>query len=159
MLRLLLRTLSWLGLAAVVLVGSFALLAAGSVAYGAWLRGQVTAAHAGLWLLIVRGIALQALLPHLLLTGATWALIAWRRPRLDGRWPTMAAGLALVALAWFPLVGGLLFTMWRPGSWVDYANTLWLTAGGVTAALLLARRLARSRLGPGALVGEAGPVR
>jgi len=146
------RTGLWLLIAAALLLGLFLALAGASVALGAWNRGgEPNAPQVAIWLLIVRGVAVQALLPHLLLTGASWALLARVAPAVESRWLRIAGGLALLATLWFPLVGRVFFAMWTPGTWVDYVNTLWLMAGGVTAALLVARRLAGRHLAPGAL--------
>jgi hypothetical protein len=149
----------WLLLAALLLLGAFVALAGGAVALGAWLRGgEPGGPQVAAWLLIVRGVALQALLPHLLLTGGAWAVLARAAPRLDASWPRLALGLALLATLAFPPVARLSFAMWTPGSWVDVFHTLWLMAGGVTAALLLARRLAGRRLAPGALASPRAPL-
>ena len=107
----------------------------------------------GLPLVALRVSRRSAVIPRL-----SWALLVRLRPQLDRRWLTLAAGIAVLAALWFPAIGTFSFTMWTPQSWADRLNTLWLMAAGVTAALLLARLLARKRIGPGRLVPEIPPV-
>lgn len=156
---LILRTLLWLLLGCTVILGAFLALAGVSLLIGSFYAGgELNPTQLSVWTAILRGVALQGLVPLLLLTGASWVLLVRKRPSLDRRWISLALGLAALATLWFPLVGRFFFIMWSPGSWVDYANTLWLMVGGVTVALLLARRLAARRIGPGNFFQEPTPV-
>jgi hypothetical protein len=139
------------GAAAAALVGLFAALLAGlALASHAAAGTELGEVQRALWIGLARTVAATALAP----LGA-WTLVAWWiattvRPALDARWGSLGPGVAALAAVGFPPVGAFCFTAWQARSVLDYAGTWLLVAGGVTAALLLARRWVPG-LGPGAL--------
>jgi len=151
-----LRVLAWAGASAALLAGGFYAVGAGLVAFASHRAAttpgdvQIQALHA-LYFAVLR----EALLPHWLLTLATWLVLARLVPRLEGGWRSLGPCLAAVAALWFPAVGFVLFTAWKPGRPLDVANT-WLVMSGSVAAALLLPRLVLPPLAPGAL---ARPLR
>jgi hypothetical protein len=155
---------SWLGrlglallwwLAAAALVGLAAALAAGAgLASLALSESEIGEVQRAVWLGLAGTLATQALAPLGLLTVLAWLGLAARFPRLDARWRGLLAGIPLVAALGFLPVGAWLFTAWRPETSWERAGTLGLVAGGVAAALLLARR-ALPVLAPGTFSGRS----
>ncbi|HBZ69951.1 MAG TPA: hypothetical protein DEP35_09530 [Deltaproteobacteria bacterium] len=155
----LLRALAWAGVSAALLVGGLYALGALLIAIGNHRAGtslgpmQIAALHA-----IFLAIVLEALFPHWILTVLTWLALVRFAPRLDRAWRSLVPGLAAVAALWFPVVGFLLYRvwkLWKPAGPADVAKTWLLMTGGVAAALLLPRRLAPP-LAPGSFAEPAG---
>jgi len=152
----LLRALAWAGASAALLAGGFYAVGAALVAVASHHAGtspgeiQIAGLHA-LFFAVLR----EALLPHWLLTLATWLVLARLVPRLEGAWRSLGPSLAAVAALWFPAVGIVFFRAWKPTSAADVANTWLLMTASVAAALLLPR-LVLHPLAPGAL---ARPMR
>jgi hypothetical protein len=150
------RFLAWLTASSALLVGGFLGLVAGLVAIGTIpVSGEPSRLQALVWRLLVESIVLQALLPHLLLTLAGWLALVRLAPSLERSWRGLLGGLPLLAVLLFPLVGEFSFQIWNPTSAADYVNTLLLTSGGVSLALLLPRRVIR-RLRPGSFARRSG---
>jgi hypothetical protein len=147
----LLRALAWGGVSALLLTGGFYALGAALVAISAH-RGGVTpgptqmAGLKFLFFLVLR----QALLPHWILTFASWLVLARLVPRLEGAWRFLGPSLAAVAALWFPLVGFVFFRIWKPGNAMDVVKT-WLLMTGAVASALLLPRVVLPLLAPGAL--------
>jgi hypothetical protein len=154
----LIRLLGWLAASSALLVAGFLLLGVAAVASGTLRAGGELRAMQGLvWRILFERIVIEALLPQLLLTFVSWLALVRLFPGLDRTWWGLAGGLAAVAALWFPVVGAFSFESWTPTSWVDYANTWLLTSTGVTASLLLPRRVVRP-LRPGAFAPPRVPV-
>ena len=130
--------------------------AAGGLVWGAFVLrgGELGEVQRSAWLGVARAVGLQALAPLAAWTVAAWWAACTARPALDRRWSHIAAGLAALAALGFPAVAPLSFHAWTPGGPADYLGTWLLVAGGVTAALLVGRRLLPP-LGPGALSRSA----
>jgi hypothetical protein len=152
----LLRALAWAGVSASLLAGGLYSVGAAFVAIGSHRAGtspgeiQMAGLHA-LFFAVLR----EALLPHCLLTLATWLVLARLLPRLEGAWRFLGPSLAVVAALWFPAVGFGLFRAWKPTSALDVANTWLLMTAAIATSLLLPRVVLRP-LAPGAL---ARPMR
>ena len=152
----LLRALAWAGVSASLLAGGFYAAGVAFVAIGSHRAGtspgevQIAGLHA-LFFAVLR----EALLPHWLLTLATWLVLARLLPRLEGAWCFLGPSLLAVAALWFPAVGFGLFRAWKPTSALDVANTWLLMTAAIAVSLLLPRVVLRS-LAPGAL---ARPMR
>jgi hypothetical protein len=152
----LLRALAWAGVSASLLAGGFYAVGAVLVAIGSHRAEaslgevQIAGLHA-LFFAVLR----EALLPHWLLTLATWLVLARLLPRLEGAWRFLGPSLFAVAALWFPAVGFGLFSAWKPASTLDVANTWLLMTAAIGVSLLLPRVVLRS-LAPGAL---ARPMR
>ena len=154
-----LRGLAWLVCATAVLFVGFALLAlalGGVLALGG--NVELTASHALTLRLLVGGILLDALTPHLWVSGLTWLLAVRAAPSLERGWPRICLGSATVCAAWFPVIGAFRFQIWSPQTAMDYVNTLLLMSGGVALALLLPRRLVAA-WGPGGLAASGAAPR
>ncbi len=145
----LLRALVWLGVSAGLLLVGFALsavvLLAPSVIARGELPGQVEREALGA---VYTALTLQALLPELALTLATWLVVARLAPRFDRSRRALALGLVAVGALWFPAVGHYSFTAWSPTGPRDYVLTQLLVAGGASLALWVPR-LVSSVLAPG----------
>jgi len=151
--RLGLALLWWAVAAAVVALA--ALLAAAVGLVSAALAGaEIGEVQRAVWLELGRTVAGRALAPLGLVTVLAWLALAARFPGLDASWRGLLAGVPAVAAAGFLPVGAFVFTAWRPETAWDRAGTLGLVAGGVSVALLLARR-ALPVLAPGALAPRA----
>jgi len=142
--------LLWVATAAALVLGLAALGA------GLALAGGVGEPERAVWRGLARAIGLGALAPLGAWTVAAWGVLAGWRPGLDASWRSLAPGVLVVAALGFPPVGAWCFTAWTPRSALDYVGTLALVAGGVAAALLLARRL-WPPLAPGALGAGRSP--
>jgi len=136
------RALLWAAVSALLLVG-------GLLALGLLVARGLSSGVAGLFF---RVILQQALLPLWLAALASWLVVAHVAPTAERSWGRLALGLALVAALWFPLVGEYAFRVWQPQSARDYFGTWLLVAGGVAAALWLARRIV-PWLRPGVFAG------
>jgi hypothetical protein len=107
------------------------------------------------WVTLLRGVLLTALLPQMVLALGIWLCVARVAPSLESSWKGLLGGVpATAALAFVP-VGLFGFAMWEPQSWMDVVNTWLLVSAGSSAALLLARR-ALPALRPGAMCLTAG---
>lgn len=133
------RALLWAAVSALLLVG-------GLLALGLLVARSLSSGVAGLFF---RVILQQALLPLWLAALASWLVLAHVAPAVERSWGRIALGLAAVSALWFPPLGEYAFRVWQPTSARDYVATWLLVAGGVAAALWLARRVAPG-LGPGA---------
>lgn len=154
--RLALRAGSWALASGTLLVAGFILLAGAltivSLARtGVW---RLSTLQLGIGRLLLERVLVEGLLPHLMVTLATWLAAARLAPALDATWGRVVAGTALAAAVWFPVIGHYCFLSWTPETASDYANTLLLMTGGVTLAMLLPRGLARS-LRPGCFARDA----
>jgi hypothetical protein len=155
--RLGLALLWWV--AAAALLALAAALAAGLALGAARLAGgEIGEVQRSVWLALARTIGATALAPLALATVVLWCAAATRWPTLDTTWRALAPGTVALALLAFPPVGAWVFTAWSPGTTLDYLGTWALVAGGVAAALLLAR-LVVPGLGPGAFSGAPGALR
>jgi hypothetical protein len=153
--RLGLALLCWAAAAALVLLA--AALASGLTLGAVRVAGgEIGEVQRAVWLSLARVVGTRALAPLALGTVVAWWAMAGRWPALDASWRALAPGTAAVAVLLFPPVGAWVFTAWGPASARDYLGTWALVAGGVTAALLLARAVVPG-LGPGALAGGAPP--
>lgn len=149
MVRTGLRALLWLLASAGVLLAGWAVFGGALLGLSLLQRGT-TPGPVGWEALgvVYRTIAVQALLPELGFTVASWLALAWvwraaERSRLG-----LALGLTGVAALWFPFVGERYFTVWQSTGPGTYAATWALVAGGAAAAAWLAR-LAFPALEPG----------
>jgi hypothetical protein len=147
--RFIVRALFWLAASAGLLLAGFAVFSAliliPSVLARGELPGDVQRDSLGL---VYSAIALQALLPELLVAFVTWLALARIVPALEVSGRALAVALPLVAAAWFPAVGHYCFRVWTPNGARDYAFTLLLVAGGAALALLVPRALSAA-LPPG----------
>lgn len=151
------RSLAWLAASSALLLVGFLLLGGALVVPRMIQEGaHLGAMQLAVWRALVEYIVRQALFPHLLATFATWLLAVRVLPVLERSWRGVLAGLPIVSVLWFPLVGAFSFRMWNPTTVADYVYTLLLMSGGVTLALLLPR-LAIRRLRPGSFAAGAGP--
>lgn len=146
--------LLWWAVATVVVILAAALAAGVGLAKLALAGSEIGEVQRAVWLELGRTVARQALAPLGGLTVLAWLALSTRFPALECRWRGLLAGVPLVAAAGFLPVGAWLFTAWRPETVWDRAGTLGLVAGGVSAALLLARR-ALPVLAPGAFAPRA----
>jgi len=97
---------------------------------------------------VYRTIAVQALLPELGFTVASWLALAWLWRTAERSRLGLGLGLAGVAALWFPFVGERYFTVWESTGPGTYAATWALVAGGAAAAAWVSR-LAFPALEPG----------
>ena len=142
MARTVLRALLWLAASAGLLLAGFAVF--GGALLGLSLVERGTTPDPVGWEalgVVYRTIAVQALLPQLGFTVASWLALAFvwgapERSRLG-----LLLGLAGVAALWFPLVGERWFRVWQSTGPATYAATWALVAGGAAAAAWLARVL------------------
>ncbi|HKC49146.1 MAG TPA: hypothetical protein VKF60_00015 [Myxococcota bacterium] len=147
--RSLLRALVWLGASAGLLLVGFALFGTAVLAPSVIARGELPGRIQREALgAVYSALALQALLPELVLTLATWLVVARLAPALDHSRRALALALAAVGALWFPAVGHYLFTAWSPTGPGAYLITLLLVAGGAALALWVPR-LASPALAPG----------
>ena len=147
--RRLVLGLLWSGVAA-GLVLAFAVLAAGVALAGFALAGiELGDVQRTLWAAIAKAVGATALAPLGAFTLVAWWILAAARPGLDASWRSLALGVTGLAALGFPPVGAWSFTIWQAETALDYAGTWLAVAGGVSAALLLARRLVPA-LAPGA---------
>ena len=152
------RSLAWLAASSALLLAGFLLLGGGLVAlHVTRAGGELSSLQVAVWRVLAERIVLEALLPQLLATLASWLLAVRLAPSLDRSWRGLFVGLPVLAVLWFPLVGEFSFHLWTPTRAADYANTLVLMSGGVSLALLLPRRVIR-RLRPGSFARSASPV-
>jgi len=155
-LSFLLRSLAWALASGVLLAGGLYAVGAALVAVGNARSGtslgdvQLAALHA-----VFLAVLWEALLPHWLLSLASWLVLARLVPCLEEVWRLLGPCVAAVAALWFPVVGYLFFRAWKPTSAADVAHTWLLMTAGTAAALLLPRRLLPP-LAPGAF---ARPLR
>jgi hypothetical protein len=137
--------------ASAALVLALAALGAGVARAGYALAGiELGEVQRAVWIALAKTIGGTALAPLGAWTLGAWWVAAALRPALDATWGRIAVGVIVLAALGFPPVGAWGFTAWHPGNALDYAATWLLVAGGVAAALLLARRLVPP-LAPGAL--------
>lgn len=124
--------------ASLAVLGAAALLLFASLGLFVWLRsgGPPDEVQLAAWRALGGGVVRQAILPQLGLAFALWVVVL---RRYEGR--RMLPWLFGAALAAFPPVGLLGFTMWQPGSVWDVASTWLLLALAVTFLLALPRRL------------------
>ncbi|HXK23696.1 MAG TPA: hypothetical protein VMS55_13575 [Myxococcota bacterium] len=149
MVRTGLRALLWLAASGGLLLAGFALF--GAVLLGLSLLQRGTAPGPVGWEalgLVYQTIAVQALLPELGFTLASWLALAFVWPAPERSLLGLGLGLAGVAALWFPLVGERFFTVWQSAGPATYAATAALVAGGAAAAAWLAR-VALPALPPG----------
>jgi hypothetical protein len=152
-----LRALVWLGFACGLLLAGFAVFWAAVLAPVAIVRRELPGpvlreVLAGLYSLLL----LQALLPELLLTFATWLVVARVAPAFDRSRGALALGLLAVGALWFPMVGHYWFRDWSPTVPSDYVFALLFVTGAPVAALWIPR-VASPVLAPGCF--EAGARR
>jgi len=151
------RALLWLGLSAGLLLLGFALFGTAVLAPGVIARGELPGPVQREALgAVYSALALQALLPELALTFATWLVVARLAPALDRSRRALAIALAMVGALWFPAVGHYSFTAWSPTGPGAYLITLLLVAGGAALALWVPRMVS-SALPPGCF--SAAPKR
>jgi hypothetical protein len=103
---------------------------------------------------VYSALALQALLPEIALTLATWLGVARLAPAFDRSRRALPLGLLAVGALWFPVVGHYFFEAWSPTGPRDYAFTLLLVAGGAALALWVPRALSPA-LAPGCFTPTA----
>jgi len=138
--RVWLRALVWLVVAAGLLLAGFAVFGAAVLAPGVIQRGELPGPVQREALATVYSVLpMQALVPELALVFASWLVVARLAPALDRSRGTLALGLFAVGALWFPTVGHFSFKVWTPTKPADYVNTLLLVAGGAAGALWLAR--------------------
>lgn len=144
-----LRALVWLAVSAGLLLAGFAVFGTALLAPTVIARGELPGdVQREALAAVFSGIATQALLPELALTGVTWLVVARIAPRFERSGLELAVALPAVAALWFPIVGRYLFVIWSPAGPGSYAATLALVAGGASLALLLPRALSAA-LAPG----------
>jgi hypothetical protein len=147
--RALLRALVWLGVSAGLLLVGFAVFATVLIAPSVIARGEMPGEIQSQALgAVYSALALQALLPELALTLATWLAVAQLLPELDRSRRALALALPAFGAVWFPVVGHYLFTAWSPTGPRDYVLTFLLVVGGASLALLVPR-FASPALAPG----------
>jgi len=153
--RVWLRALVWLVVAAGLLLAGFAVFGAAVLAPGVMARGELPGpVQREALATVYEVLSLQALVPELLLVFATWLVVARFAPALDrSRW-ALLLGLFGVGALWFPTVGHFSFEVWTPTKPADYVNTLLLVAGGAAGALWLARVVSPA-LAPGCFTSRA----
>jgi len=155
MVRTGLRALFWLLASAGVLLAGWA--AFGGVFLGLSLLQRGTLPDPVGWQvlgIVYRTIAVQALLPELGFTVASWLALAWVWRTAERSPRGLALGLAGVAALWFPFVGERYFTVWESTGPGTYVATWALVAGGAAAAAWVAR-LALPALRPGCFAAPA----
>ncbi|MBW2447275.1 MAG: hypothetical protein JRG83_15260 [Deltaproteobacteria bacterium] len=138
------------------LVVGFAAALAGLALAGLAIAGiELGEVQRAVWLAIARSVATTALAPLGVFTLVAWWILTAVRPAFDATWRSILVGTFGLAALGFPPVGAGSFTIWKAETPFDYGATWLLVAGGVTAALVLARRVVPV-LGPGAFGARLG---
>ncbi len=153
------RAALWLLAATALLVLGFAALVLAIAVLSLARSGEwrVTALQVLTARLLFVHVLVEALLPQLAATLASWWLLARAFPALEAGWRLLVTRLPLLAALWFPPIGAFCFRIWEPRSAGDYAATLLLTTGGVSLALLIPRRALRA-LRPGCFARDRAGV-